>query len=206
MRRRRVVRHRRGRSALPKLVPGTRVRFGQEKTPAECRARAKWERKTASEVAKLPYGDIMAPGHIRTAEAYERLAPMRNRRHIRRARAFGQRQAETTPEFDAALDRYVANAQAVLDAHLARMYMSRTPENPDFGAQKLSIERGPRYIRIVRADVHGPSRSVHSFIDTRNGDILKAASYKTPAKHARGNIFKDPGEAITPHGGVRYLR
>lgn len=38
------------------------------------------------------------------------------------------------------------------------------------------------------------------------GDIHKAATYKAPAKHARGNVFKDGWEAsLTPYGIV-YLK
>ena len=50
----------------------------------------------------------------------------------------------------------------------------------------LSQEPGARYIRIV---VSGPGRSVYCFVDFSSGDVFKAASWKTPAKHARGNIF-----------------
>lgn len=41
-------------------------------------------------------------------------------------------------------------------------------------------------------------RSAHTFVDTTNGDVLKPASWKTPAKHARGNILDE-------HNGLRYM-
>jgi hypothetical protein len=40
-------------------------------------------------------------------------------------------------------------------------------------------------VRIVRED------SAHCFVDIATGDVLKAASWKAPAKHARGNIFDE---------------
>jgi hypothetical protein len=33
--------------------------------------------------------------------------------------------------------------------------------------------------------------SVFCFVDTHTGNVLKAASWNTPAKHARGNIHND---------------
>jgi hypothetical protein len=63
---------------------------------------------------------------------------------------------------------------------------------------------GKRYARIVSTG-YG-ARSVHCFVDLINGDILKAASWRAPAKHARGNIWDNDGgrSALTPWG-VRYL-
>lgn len=51
----------------------------------------------------------------------------------------------------------------------------------------LVAERGKRFIRIV-AEGNG-QRSAWAFVDTTNGDVLKAAGWKAPAKGARGNIF-----------------
>lgn len=64
---------------------------------------------------------------------------------------------------------------------------------------------GVRYIRVIRQGVG--SRSVHCFVDKTNGDVLKAASWKTPAKHARGNVF-DAANGLGSMGeyGPAYLR
>jgi hypothetical protein len=70
----------------------------------------------------------------------------------------------------------------------------------------FTFERGTRYVRIVRESPG--SRSSHCFIDTTNGNILKASSWKKPeTKNPRGSIFDaDGGEsAITPYG-TKYLR
>jgi hypothetical protein len=49
---------------------------------------------------------------------------------------------------------------------------------------------GPRYIRIVSVD--GTTRSAFGFVDKTNGNVLKAASWKAPAKNfSRGNIFDE---------------
>jgi hypothetical protein len=48
---------------------------------------------------------------------------------------------------------------------------------------------GPKYARLVVVRP-GETRggSVYCFIDMTNGNLLKAAGWKTPAKGARGNI------------------
>jgi hypothetical protein len=55
-------------------------------------------------------------------------------------------------------------------------------------APTFSIERGKKYIRIVRTFLN--SRSVHCFLDV-DGNIYKAAGWKVPAKGIRGNINND---------------
>lgn len=128
----------------------------------------------------------------------------------RYGRAFGQKAAQTTPEFEAALDRFIVGAQRAIDANTDEVFVSSRARlgDPTFGAKKLSLERGPKYIRVVVSDASsaGSSRSVYCFIDTTNGNILKSASWKTPAKHARGNIFDaDSTSGITAYG-AKYLR
>ena len=66
---------------------------------------------------------------------------------------------------------------------------------------------GQRYVRVVVGDANGGQRSVHCFVDQLNGDVLKAASWKAPAKHARGNVF-DGQKGLGSMGpyGPAYLR
>ena len=60
----------------------------------------------------------------------------------------------------------------------------------------ISYECGSKYIKVTRSD---NQTSVHSFIVNiyddkkfKYGDILKAASWKSPARNfARGNIFEE---------------
>jgi len=77
-------------------------------------------------------------------------------------------------------------------------------------------EPGKRYARLVEQDEvpridqfnGGLRRSAFCFIDLTNGDILKAASWSAPAKHARGNIRVGSaadgwGHAIGCYGAAR---
>ncbi len=67
--------------------------------------------------------------------------------------------------------------------------------------ESLGFKAGRRYIRIFRGN------SVHAFVDMTNGDVLKPASYKAPARHARGNIFDDNnGLGSMGEYGPAYLK
>ena len=71
----------------------------------------------------------------------------------------------------------------------------------------LTTTEGRRYIKVIRRNSDGSGGSVHCFIDKINGDVLKAASWKVPAKHTRGNIFDEyNGLANMTHTGPAYLR
>lgn len=57
---------------------------------------------------------------------------------------------------------------------------------------KLSYKVNKKYIRVC------DNSSAWAFIDKENGDVLKPASFKTPAKGSRGNIFDK-------HNGMKYI-
>ncbi len=99
------------------------------------------------------------------------------------------------------IDGFVAGVDKIIKAHYAANLENLIPPS-------LSAKPGNRYVRIEKADAKGSSRSVYCFIDRSNGDILKAASWRAPAKHARGNVFENDfglkSSGAGPHG-VRYL-
>ncbi len=75
--------------------------------------------------------------------------------------------------------------------------------------EPFEVQNGQKYARII-VNAHG-SRSVYCFIDLSNGDILKADSWKKPAKGKRGSIWNadcDVGEGkpCNVHGGGLYKR
>jgi hypothetical protein len=76
---------------------------------------------------------------------------------------------------------------------------------PTLEASTLEVIPGSRYLKI--AIQRGTGRSVWAFIDKTNGDVLKPAGWKAPAKHARGNIFDlSFGLKNCNHHGPAYLR
>lgn len=125
-------------------------------------------------------------------------------------------QNATPEQFDAAFDSWLAGSQAKIDAYWTNMgYTHSLPP-------VLKAYRGSRFIRIERLDrsLDGTTTvrgSAHAFIDITGGTIggvnhargsvLKPASWKAPAKHARGNIFaKDNGLSCMDWTGPAYLR
>ena len=48
------------------------------------------------------------------------------------------------------------------------------------------VESGRKYHKIIM-DANG-SRSIHAFVDKKTGEVYKAASFKSPAKHVRFNL------------------
>jgi hypothetical protein len=96
-----------------------------------------------------------------------------------------------------AIVNYVKVVQKLHEKVFAQCY-------PSLNVPSIEIAGGRKYIKVVRKD---NQTCVHSFINSENGDILKPASWKAPAKHARGNVF-DPdhgASALSAHGHVRYL-
>jgi hypothetical protein len=100
-------------------------------------------------------------------------------------------------DIQAALTKFVDSVQVMRDEYMGKNF-------PSLGRVLITVERGKRYAKLVCDD--GISRCVHCFVDLTNGDILKAASWKAPAKHTRGNILSaDPISAVNAHG-ANYLR
>lgn len=99
------------------------------------------------------------------------------------------------------LDRWLWTAQDLVNKNYATHFDNLTPS-------VLEMSDGRRYIRIDSINDGGRGqRSVWAFIDKRTGDILRAATYKAPAKHARGNLFDASSgtSQLTPYGPA-YLR
>ena len=65
----------------------------------------------------------------------------------------------------------------------------------------MKYTQGKKYYKVIR------DTSVFCFVNKENGDVLKAASWAAPAKHARGNLFDATNGlgTITPNGAA-YLR
>jgi hypothetical protein len=96
---------------------------------------------------------------------------------------------------------------------LAKQKVEKSYENVRYAKGTLEYEVGNRYVRIWRVEKPTDGghtynhRSAYCFVDVLNGDILKAASWRAPAKHARGSIYAaDFGiSAVGPYG-ANYLK
>ena len=96
--------------------------------------------------------------------------------------------------FKEALEAFIEGSKKIVVDHF-------TKNCPNLPVPAFGVDMGKRYIRITC------DRSVHAFVDKTNGDVLKPASWKAPAKHARGNIF-DAKSGLGSMGpfGPAYLR
>jgi hypothetical protein len=83
------------------------------------------------------------------------------------------RENHTPAEFEAAFIEFVAKTKVKVETDRDCI---------------ISYEPGRRYIRII--STYHDQRSCFGFVDATNGDVLKSAGWKAPAKNfARGNIF-----------------
>jgi len=103
---------------------------------------------------------------------------------------------------------FIEGVQSLVNSDFAKHYPTLVPN-------LITFEEGRRYVRIVSVRRHKDSqtgeiksegRSVWGFVDKTNGDILKAAGWKAPAKHARGNIFSANPFQGCDWTGPAYLR
>jgi hypothetical protein len=102
-----------------------------------------------------------------------------------------------SPSFDAAVNAFMAHAQSVCDEN-----------SSGINAVRIVVDGpGQKYVRIVRAMVHGTSRSVYCFVDRANGDILFPKSWASPSKKTpRGNVYQRETYTCAGPYGVAYLR
>ena len=67
----------------------------------------------------------------------------------------------------------------------------------------VTVSKGRKYYKVLT------DNSVHCFVDVKNGDVYKAASYNKPAKHVRYNLLQDPQDCFNKcdwAGGYLYMR
>ena len=80
-------------------------------------------------------------------------------------------------DFDSIIDDLVDNFMN---------HLNNVMDKPDGYSYELNT-RGSKYFKVEMSS-HG-SRSVYCFINKRNGEILKSAGWRAPAKGARGSVL-----------------
>jgi hypothetical protein len=104
---------------------------------------------------------------------------------------------KNTQDFETALAAFIANSQEKVNVYFKTNY-------PRLAVPTLIVMPGVKNVRIVRNEE--VSRSAWAFIDKSTGDILKAASWKVPAKHSRGNIYQPESWVTVTSHGPAYLK
>ena len=105
-----------------------------------------------------------------------------------------------SPKFDKAANAFLKATQTLIDAHMKKSF-------PTLPRKVLRFAKGRKYWRIEAVDQGQSSGYAWAFLNTENGDVLKPASFRAPAKHARGNIYDAHGgtKGVGPYGPA-YLR
>ena len=98
------------------------------------------------------------------------------------------------------LNLYVEMIQGKMNAYYKAMNF--THSSPD----DITVDYGKKYARVVHEN--GVQRSVHTFVNMINGDILKSGGWSAPAPNGvRGNIFEnDFGASVVNEYGASYLK
>jgi hypothetical protein len=100
------------------------------------------------------------------------------------------------PNFDQALEALMAHVDGLFKHAKVHGYV------------RMKLERGKRYTKVMYVEARGGSESdghIWCFVD-QNGDILKPASWRAPAKHARGTIYDPATWGQFRWTGPQYLR
>ena len=97
--------------------------------------------------------------------------------------------------FSGAFNAFVKAYSDKLEAHDKKSF-------PDLDPRMVGVDEGSKYMKVWVSSYN--SKSVYCFVNRENGDILKAASWKAPAKGKRSNIFDaDNGlSGMGPYGAV----
>jgi len=113
---------------------------------------------------------------------------------------------EIDKAFEKQFNIWLMGAQKIIYDH-AKKQGKGNKSIEDIYANMLTVKKGKKYWKIISTPDNGPNGSVFAFIDTTNGDVLKAATFKAPAKQARGNIYdKMNGLGSMGPYGPAYLK
>ena len=91
-------------------------------------------------------------------------------------------------------DHLIETFRAGIESKIVASWAESCPKFLAVCKPLVTVEVGPKYVRIVRQEQHRESavvtgRSVYCFINRETGDVLKAAGWKGPAKGVRGNLI-----------------
>lgn len=103
--------------------------------------------------------------------------------------------------FEAHLQTFFDGVKRIYREYIEQQFLNGAPFAGCVHDRPFSMSRGGRYVKVIC------DGSAFCFVDTESGNVLKPASWKSPAKHARGNIFDASNglKHMGPHGPA-YLR
>jgi len=98
--------------------------------------------------------------------------------------------------------------ETALASFLQKLELYKSDEKkriaPNLNPDTLEVKRGSKYIRVFFNN--GSQSFCYCFVEIETGKLYKPATYKAPAKHARGSIYgENQLEGCTPYG-MAYLK
>jgi hypothetical protein len=105
---------------------------------------------------------------------------------------------QNNKDFDAAFGLFMEIIKKNSDAYMTARF-------PTLPKCNFTAEPGSKYIRVVKSYNDNTGRSVFCFVNKKTGDVLKAATWKAPAKHVRGTIYDINNYGVNEHG-ANYIR
>lgn len=96
------------------------------------------------------------------------------------------------------IDEFASYCTKQVQDWLNKIYKDSEPPQ-----EKVVIKGGRKYIKLMTTR----EERVYGFIDSTNGDLLKAATLSFPSKSARGNLYeKETWNCATPQGIDKDVR
>jgi hypothetical protein len=115
--------------------------------------------------------------------------------------------AQLSPEFEQKVEAFLAEVNAAKDEY------NKANGFTFIKGERVQVAGGTKYLKLETVEANSRVSRVWGFISTvdstlhgapvKVGDLLKAATWKAPAKHARGNILD--GTARYGPYGPEYL-
>ena len=103
--------------------------------------------------------------------------------------------AAANPEVEFHLGGFLGDCQEMLKEH----YESKLPS---LTVPSIKVYPGGKYYKVAKKD-NSHNESVWFFVSKEDGNIWKAASWKTPAKNfPRGNILSDVAKDVIGVYGI----
>lgn len=98
--------------------------------------------------------------------------------------------------------------ETALASFLQKLELYKSDEKkrtaPSLNPDTLEVKRGSKYIRVFFNN--GTQSFCYCFVEIETGKLYRPATYKAPAKHARGSIYNENQlEGCTPYG-MAYLK
>ena len=82
----------------------------------------------------------------------------------------------------------VENTQALILSLCEQLCEVLTLDAPE--SHTFTVETARKYHKVIMT-THGKNRSIHAFVDVKDGSVYKPASFRAPAKGIRYNLL-DP--------------